>query len=75
MDSGLGVNLPGRMSPKSWACAMLEIRLQLISGMESLWKAGRVVGFVLESLNFRLIPITPAVMRHSLQLSVDKVRA
>lgn len=62
------MNLPGRMSPKSWACAMLEIRLQLISGMESLWKAGRVVGFVLESLNFRL-------SLHSLQLSVDKVRA
>lgn len=40
----------------------VEIQPLFISGMESLWKARRVLGFVLESLKFRLIPRTPGLI-------------
>ena len=63
------------MSPESWACAVLEIQPQFIPGVESLSKAGRVLRLVLESLNFRLIPWTPRLMGHSLQLCTGRVRA
>lgn len=33
-----------------------RFRPQLVSGVESPWEAGLVLGFVLEPLNFRLIP-------------------
>lgn len=65
------MNLPGRMSPGRWGSPGWRFRPQLIAGMESPWEAGIVLGFVLESLNLRLIPQTPGVSRHSLQLCLE----